>query len=279
MFTTLAYQGFFENLMKPMLTFIHITDTHLGPQRDFHLHGLNAARHLERLVTLINELREPPDFAVHTGDLANDRRAESYAIAQDILAALQVPVYLVNGNHDDRALLRATLDAPLHPSGDPAAPLDYTFEVKGERFLVIDGHSDAVPDPLGQLSPEQLVWLRDEAQRSSAPLTVFLHYPPFPIGSLWFDENMPLVNGEALHAVLCTVRDRLRGVFFGHAHHSYQIERDGITYTCAASGLMQYAWRPWDERPQVDLDSPPAYNVVRYFPDQVVVQGYTFPRP
>jgi Icc protein len=144
---------------------------------------------------------------------------------------------------------------------------------------VIDGWTPDVPDPLGQLSPAQLDWLHDEALRRAAPLTVFLHYAPFPIGSPWFDEHMPLINGEALHAVLCGVRDRLRGVFFGHAHHSYQIMRDGITYTCAASGLMQYAWRPNDERPQADRDFPPAYNLVKLYADRVIVQSYVLPRP
>jgi Icc protein len=265
--------------MQPTLTFIHITDTHLGPRRDFLFHGYHAARHLQRLVSLINAMPQPPDFVVHTGDLINDRSAESCAIAADILAALNVPLYLVTGNHDDRALLRKYLDAPLHPSGDPDAPLDYVFEVRGERFLVLDGHTAAVPDPLGQISPEQIAWVRDEIQRSPSPLTVFFHYCPFPMGLPWFDDNMLLLNGEALHAVLCAGRDRLRGVFFGHAHHNYQVMRDGVTYTCAASGIAQYAWRPWDERPQVDPDFPPSYNVMRYFPDQVIVQSYTFPHP
>jgi Icc protein len=265
--------------MQPTLTFVQITDTHLGSTPDFDFRGLNPARHLERLIAHINALPQPPDFVIHSGDLSNDRSAASYEVARDRLAALNAPLYLVNGNHDDRALLRRMLGAPPHPSGDPAAPLDYTFEVNGERFLVIDGWTPDVPDPLGQLSPAQLDWLHDQAQRSTAPLTVFLHYPPFPIGSLWFDEHMPLINGEALHAVLCSVRDRLRGVFFGHAHHRYQITRDGITYTCAASGLMQYAWRPNDERPQADLDFPPSYNLVKVYPDRVIVQSYALPRP
>ena len=265
--------------MQPILTFVQIADTHLGPTPDFDFRGLSPARHLERLIAHVNDLPQPPDFVIHSGDLSDDRSAASYEVARGLLAALTVPLYLVNGNHDDRALLRSMLGAPAHPSGDLAAPLDYTFEVKGERFLVIDGWTPDVPDPLGQLSPAQLDWLRDEVQRSTAPLTVFLHYPPFPIGSLWFDENMPLINGEALHAVLRSVRDRLRGVFFGHAHHRYQIMRDGITYTCAASGLMQYAWRPNDERPQADLDFPPSYNLVKVYPDRVIVQSYMFPRP
>jgi 3',5'-cyclic AMP phosphodiesterase CpdA len=265
--------------MEPFLTFIHLTDTHLGPTSGYSYHEQNPARCLERLVDVINALPQPPDFALHTGDLSDDRSAESYAVAQDILDRLRVPLYLVNGNHDDRALLRRCLDAPPHPTGDPAAPLDYAFEIKGERFLALDAHTDAVPDPLGQLSDDQLAWARSEAQPDGPPLTVLLHYPLFPMGSPWLDENMLLVNGAALHAALLPARDRLRGVFFGHLHRSCQIVRDGIRYTGAGSAVAQYAWQPWDDRPQVDPDFAPAYNVVQYFEDQVIVMQRAFARP
>jgi len=264
---------------QPHLTFIQISDTHLGPDRDWDFYGQNPRRHLEQLVCLIKTFPQAPDFVIHTGDVSTDKSAESYEIAQAILADLNVPLYLVCGNHDDRALLRTYFDAPHAPDGDPGAPLDYSFEVKGERFIVVDGTNAAVREPLGLLRDEQLAWVRSEAQPDGPPLTVFLHYPPFTIGSTWYDENMPLVNGVELHRALLPARDRLRGVFFGHAHHSYQIVRDGITYTCAPSSVSGYAWRPWDATPEVDHAALPGYNVVHVFADQVVVHGYTFERP
>ncbi len=265
--------------MQPHLTFVQISDTHLGPARDWEFYGQNPRRHLEQLVCLIKTFPQAPDFVVHTGDVSSDKSAASYDLAREILAGLSVPLYVVCGNHDDRDLLRDYFGAPPAPSGDPGGPLDYRFEVKGERFIVLDGHSAAVRDPLGQLSAEQLEWVRAEAQPDGPPLTVFVHYPPFTIGSPWYDENMPLVNGAALHAALLPARDRLRGVFFGHAHRSFHVQRGGITYTCAGSSVSGYAWRPWDAMPAVDPDAPPQYNVVQYFADQVVVHRYAFARP
>jgi len=265
--------------MQPHLTFIQITDTHVGPTRDFDYYGYRPIRCLERVVSLINDLPQQPDFVVHTGDLIADRSAEATLLAVDALSRLRVPLYVVNGNHDDRALLRKMLDAPHAPDGNPDGPLDYTFEVKGERFLVLDGHTPDVPDPLGKLSAAQIEQARAEAASGGSPLTVLLHYPPFRMGSPWLDENMLLVNGEALHEALLPARDRLRGVFCGHLHRSCQITRDGITYFCGPSASAGYAWRPWDETPQVDHDYPPAYSVVQYFEDQVIAHQYTFPRP
>lgn len=269
--------------MPPILTFVHITDTHLGPALDYEFNGYHPARYLRRVVDLINAFPVQPDFVLHTGDLINDRSAASYEIAQGILCDLRAPLYLVNGNHDDRALLRTFFDAPAHPDAalqdDPDAPLDYTFTIKGERFVVIDGNHRDVRDPLGKLRDSQLEWLQSEIASCELPFTVLMHYPPFLMNSPWLNENMPLLNGDNLHAALLPARDRLRGVFFGHLHRGCQIMRDGITYTCAASAVSQYAWRPWDETPQRDHDFAPGYNVVDYFADYVNVLSYGFARP
>lgn len=268
--------------MLPILSFVHITDTHLGPTSDYGFHGLNPAAHLRRLVELINAFPAQPDFVLHTGDLANDASAAAYAIAQPILANLKAPLYLVNGNHDDRALLRDYFGAaaPPHPSGDPCAPLDYTFDVNGERFLVLDGHNpDEARDPLGKLRPDQIKWVRAEATPAGPPLTVVLHYPLFAMSSPWLNENMLLLNGEKLHAALLPARDRLRGVFLGHLHRNCQIMRNGITYTCAGSSVSQYSWHPWQAKPEVDHNFAPAYNVVEYYADYITVQQYGFARP
>ena len=263
-------------MSKPLLTFVHISDSHIGSTPDFTLHHLAPLPCLQQLVTVINDLPQAPDFVLHTGDISEDGSPGSYELAAAALARLRIPVYYVNGNHDSRALVRQSLGAPPHPSGDADAPLDYAFEVRGERFLVLDACSDAVADPLGRLSSTQLALVRAEAVADGPPLTIVLHYSPFKMASPWLDANMILVNGEALHEALLPARDRLRGVFHGHLHRSSQVIRDGIAYTCAGSVFLQYGWRPWDEKPQVDYDYPPAYNIVQYFRNQVIVHQYAF---
>lgn len=259
-----------------MLTFVHISDTHLTSDgTDFH--GVDPAALLRRFVAYVNAFPQQPDFVLHTGDIANEGNADAYALAAEALSDLQVPLYLVNGNHDERTLLRKFFDAPQDPSGDPGAPLDYAFEVKGERFLVLDAHTDAVPQPLGQFSETQLARIRAEATSDGPPLTVLLHYLPFKFGSPWLDANMIVTNGLAFHEALLPARDRLRGVFFGHLHHSLQIVRDGILYVCAPSLSGGYLWRPWDDAPVHDPDFPPSYSVVQYQGDQMLVHQYALP--
>ncbi len=49
------------------------------------------------------QLPTPPDVVIVTGDLAYQGRTEEYARVRDVLRALTMPVYVVPGNHDDRA--------------------------------------------------------------------------------------------------------------------------------------------------------------------------------
>lgn len=260
--------------MQPHLTFIHISDTHFGPTLDYSYFGYSPVENFRILADLINDFPQPPDFVMHTGDLSHDRSPESYQVATEMIGLLKVPVYFANGNHDDRAHLRRLING--QGSGET---VDYTFEVKGERFVVLDGWKPGILEPAGRLSEDQLDWLRAELARDGGPLTVFLHYVPFQMGSPWLDERMILLNGEALHEVLRPARDRLRGVFFGHLHRSCHIIRDGITYTSVPSVLAGFGWRPWEVVPVMDHDFPPAYGVVQYFADRVVVHQYAFPRP
>jgi len=262
--------------MHPKLTFVQISDSHIGTHREFEMMDRRPFDCLKRVVEVVNSFSQPPDFVIHTGDLSNDRSKKSYALAAEALEHLQVPFFAVNGNHDSRAHLRERFGAPPHPSGDPAAPLHYTFDVKGERFLVVDAWSAEVRDPLGLIDETQLAAVRAEAEQDGPPLTVFLHYPLFKIGSPWLDENMPIVNGELLHAALLPARERLRGVFHGHLHRSSQIVRDGIPYFGGPSTLGQYLWQPWTQKPQIDPASPPSYQMVYYTDEQVIVQQYGF---
>ncbi len=268
--------GFSMTDLPIVLSFIHISDSHVGPTSDFELHGKRPFAALDRVVSLINAFPHKPDFVLHSGDVTNDRSEASYRLASHILNRLDVPYYVIVGNHDSRDLTRRFLGAPADPGGDDKAPLNYRFEVKGERFMVVDATSPLIKDPSGYVSDETLAWVRAETQQDGPRLTILLHYPLFKMATPWLDEFMIVANGEKLHEALLPARDRLRGVFFGHLHRSSQIIRDGILYSCAPSTTIQYAWRFWDENPRADPDSQPGYNLVYYTAHEAMIRQYAF---
>ncbi len=260
--------------------FVHMSDTHFGSARDFSRDGHVAYPCAVRLVEMINSLPTKPDFVVHTGDVVNDPDPVAYALAAEVLADLDVPIYFVTGNHDSAHLIGDYLPmGKIERLVDNPDVLCYQFEVKGYRFLVLDGRGPTNIGPNGILSDEQLAAVRAEAQPDGPPLTVFVHFPVLPLNSPWMDENMLLLNGYALHEALLPARPRLRGVFYGHVHQSMQTVRDGITYTAVPSTFTQFSAWLSDVTTGFDRDYLPGFNFVQLLPEQTIVHQHTFVRP
>ena len=85
-----------------------ISDTHIAldtPDAD------QRMRDFERTIADINALDPAPDVIFHTGDIVHNGRPDEYAEAVRILAKARAPVYVIPGNKDDRANLRAAFSA------------------------------------------------------------------------------------------------------------------------------------------------------------------------
>lgn len=265
--------------MKPVY-FVHISDSHVGPTADYSRHGYRSLPCTQRVVALINQLPQQPDFVIHTGDVATDPTAAAYRLAQKAFGALQVPIYYVNGNHDTAALIRAHLPmGPLQWADGGTGRLTYTFGVGENRFVVLDGRGPDAIDPQGRLTDVELALLARECTPAGPPLTVFVHFPLLPIGSAWMDNHVLLQNGAAAHALLRQAVGRLRGVFHGHIHQPLQTLRDGVTYSSASSLFAQFTAWPQDNAPAVDHDLPPGFSFVQLLPEHTVVRYHAFARP
>lgn len=265
--------------MSRPVYFAHISDTHIGPTVAYARHGFRPYPCVVRLVELLNNLPTPPDFVIHTGDITTDPTDAAYELAAALFARLRVPIYYVNGNHDTADHIRKFLTLGPHTPGGAPQRLSYTFAVRGERFLVLDGRGPDAIDPHGVLADDQLDLVRRTVADGDAPLTVFVHFPALPLNAPWMDANMLLLNGDALHAALLPARHRLRGVFHGHVHQPMQTVRDGIVYTCAPSAFAQFTAWPSDVQAQVDPDGPPGYSFVHCLPGQTIVHHHAFARP
>lgn len=262
------------------LYFVQISDTHIGPTADYSRDGYLSLPCAMRVVELINLLPKRPDFVIHTGDVVTDPHPASFKLAAETFARLEVPIYYVNGNHDRAADLRRylTMGPDVEPGPDPSR-LTYAFELKGWRFLVIDARGPDEIDPEGLLADSDLEFLTAEAAPDGPPLTVFVHFPVWPLNSPWMDANMLIRNGEAMHRALLPARSRLRGVFHGHVHQAMQTVRDGIIYVSAASVFSQFAAWPDNELVRYDPEHEPGYNFVHLLDGQTIIHQQTFPRP
>lgn len=267
--------------MSKPLYFVHITDTHIGPTPTFSRHGHESYACARRLVEIINGLPAPPDFIIHTGDVVNEPDPRAYALAAQVFTQLASPVYYVTGNHDTAQGIAAYLPmAPRQPAIVDPDYLCYHFEVKGYRFLALDGHLPDEDGPRGWLPASQMAVLQTEAADvNGPPLVIFTHFPALPLNAPWIDANLRLGNGAEAHQAFVRLLPRLRAVFLGHTHQNIQTWRDGVLYVTAASAFFQFTAWPTDVEIGLDPDHLPGFNFIHLLPDQTIIRQHTFPRP
>jgi 3',5'-cyclic-AMP phosphodiesterase len=267
-------------MSRQIVYFAHITDTHIGPDPGYERHGHFPYRCARRLVEILNNLPVQPDFVMHTGDVVYDPDPAAYRLAAEIFGQLQAPVYYVAGNHDRARDLHHFL--PMGPKDDLSPDRDtlsYVFEVKGNRFLVVDARGPDEIDPHGLIGAGRLELIRQELTANGPPLTLFIHFPVLPLNSIWMDAHMLAIDGYKLHEALLPARERIRGIFYGHVHRSMQTLRDGLLYASGPSAFAQFLAWPDDIDVQFDPEAPPGYSFVHLLPGNTIIHEHTFPRP
>lgn len=258
------------------LYFIHISDTHFGPTKDFEHYGTNAYNVASRMVDAINSLPLTVEFVIHTGDVTNHPEEEAYELAEEVFSRLKAPIYYVTGNHDTSLGINSFLKMGAKTDCSPDKNLvSYSFEKQGFRFIALDSRGPDEIDPRGVLPLHQFDFLEREIQKDDKPFVVFIHFLPFKADSIWLDEAMLLLNGDLLHEKLLPVRNRVRGVFFGHVHRGMQIVKDGILYSSVASTIGQLNTFPSDAKATIDFQHPPCFNLVTLIGDKTIIKEHS----
>ena len=190
-----------------------ISDTHIAldtPDADRRLSDF------ERTIADINALDPVPDVIFHTGDIVHNGRADEYAEAARILDKARAPVYVIPGNKDDRANLRAAFARRgyLKPGSEF---IEYAVEDYPVRLLAVDTLNTS--SNRGDFCPERarrLVELIDA--ETSKPIAVFAHHPPFEVKvgpdplNFGTPEMMERLRQALQHS------GRVVAVFSGHVH-------------------------------------------------------------
>lgn len=187
-----------------MILAAQLSDTH------FDLSARNTER-VEAVMGYLADLPRRPDVILVTGDITDSGRPEQYAEARLALTA-DIPVYLLPGNHDDRANFRTGL------LGEPAstAPINSANRVGPLTILMLD--SSIPGEPSGELSEDTYTWLRAALAEAPAdgPILIALHHPPNHLFSPIVDV-IALADPGRLAAIVAGDQ-RIIGVLTGHAH-------------------------------------------------------------
>jgi 3',5'-cyclic AMP phosphodiesterase CpdA len=84
-----------------------LSDLHIKPPGRLAYGRVDTAALLTAALADLTARRPAPDVVLLTGDLVDAGSAAEYAELRRLLAPLDCPVYVIPGNHDDRAGLRA----------------------------------------------------------------------------------------------------------------------------------------------------------------------------
>jgi 3',5'-cyclic AMP phosphodiesterase CpdA len=176
----------------------HISDLHIRSDGAL-IWGRDTIQALAACVEHILALDPRPDVVLATGDLVDLGCAAEYRALRDGLARLTMPVYVIPGNHDDRAALRACF-ADLGYLANDGEFLHYTVEGFSLRLVALD---TVIPGEVeGGLCADRLDWLdRTLAAEPDRPTLIFMHHPPFASG-IWVLDDPPFAGGERMKAVI-----------------------------------------------------------------------------
>jgi 3',5'-cyclic-AMP phosphodiesterase len=234
-----------------------ITDFHLKAKGELAYGVIDTASCLTAAVAALAALKPAPDVVVGTGDLTDTGRPEDYEYLRELLAPLDMPVYLIPGNHDEREAFRQAfgLDGYLPPAGF----LHYAVEEYPLRLIGLD---TVVPgEPGGLLCDERLAWLaRTLAAAPDRPTVIIMHHPPFPTGIAHMDR-MGLAGIERFAALLAR-HPQVERVLCGHLHRPIEA-RIGVCViaSTAPSTAHQVALDLRPDGPSAFTMEPPGYQL------------------
>ena len=219
-------------MARESVRFAVLSDAHAMPPAEQPSVGADSFANLQRAVSRLNSLSPPVEFVIHLGDLTGEETREAYAAFAEATAGIQVAQFPVLGNHDDPALLAATVPTPNLVTPADAPDGYYSFEWRGLRVIVLNSRQEGQPE--GHLDQGQICWLEAElGRRPDSDAVICVHHPPAPIGADWIDAHRVDQDG-ALSAVLSGAA-RVLAVFSGHVHGRYRLEVAGIPVEIAPS--------------------------------------------
>ena len=234
-----------------------VTDMHIKAGGKLSYRVVDTASFLARCVAHILKLPQRPDAVLLTGDLTDFGRPEEYANLERILEALPMPFFLMPGNHDEPANLRAAFPAHAYLR-QGASHVDYAIEDFAVRIVALD--STIPRESGGRLDDEQLEWLdRTLAARPGVPAIVALHHPPFWTG-IGHMDRMGLANPGALEKIVAR-HSQVERVIAGHVHRPIVTRFGGTVASTCPGPAHQVALDLADDAPSRFVMEPPAFQL------------------
>lgn len=203
--------------MAPTLI-VQLTDPHIVANARLCLNLIDTSKFLRDAIETVKRLTVPPDAVLITGDLVNDGRPNQYEHLRVLLGALDdIPLYLMPGNHDARAALRA--EFPEHRELGRGETCDFAINIGALRLVGLDTVVEG--EHGGNLRASQLEWLDNQlSKHAKRPTIIAMHHPPFATGIGHMDAQGLHPDASAELERVISKHPHVERVTCGHVHRS-----------------------------------------------------------
>lgn len=189
---------------------------------DIHIGAPEADADLDSVVADIN-LRDSIAFVIATGDIAEKGRNDELEKAKEILDKLQVPYFIIPGNHDTK-----WSESGLTMFGYLWGDDKFIQEYEGDYHI---GMNSGIPwrGGGGHFTPEDIDWLKETLQKigSNPEIFFYAHHPLDGDVDNWFK-------------VTNLLRDyNIKAIFTGHGHSNRLLNFNGIPAAMGRSTLSR----------------------------------------
>lgn len=229
---------------------LQISDMHLSASIDDQLVGVNTEDSFLSILNLAQEESWPPDLIILTGDLSQDSSAESYCRLIQHLKKLQIPCYVLPGNHDTPSRIKNFFTAP---------PVTYQPLLHYKQWLFAFLNSETPNEEGGTLDETAIENLRLEINaHPDKHVLICLHHQLIPVGSEWLD-TMTVSNPDSLIKIVAE-HSNVRGIIHGHVHQASQRHIANKPLYGTPSTCFQF--KPLSKEFAID-NTPPGYRWLR----------------
>ena len=205
------------------IRFAQVTDTHYTVSSPYTADVLKAA---------VKDINSQPNisFVVFGGDNIDSSKEENLIGFLKIVNKLNVPYYVVIGNHDvfkSNGISKQRyieLIRKHHWFYRPSKP-NYVFKRGEFVFIVVDGAKETIPGTGGYYRPKTLAWLDKQLSKYKRKKVVILQH--FPLIAPNDSKTHRVYKPETYFEVL-NKHDNVIAILSGHYHANMEKMENGI---------------------------------------------------
>jgi predicted phosphohydrolase len=178
-----------------------LSDIHVNMEDFDEVTGEPIKANANFIETIIELNLIKPEFVIITGDLVEWGTPEEQTLAYEFLTALEVPFYLVIGNHEWQYSASFIKQWKL---------TDYSFNYGPDLFFIaFDTGAN-----MNKITDQQVIWIENEMEthKDVKNIMCMFHAPPFDIGI-----NRNFVQNRVEFFDLCGIYN-VTACLFGHDH-------------------------------------------------------------